>query len=139
MPFGPCLVVLQGKRKTTITPITTCPAFHEERTNAFRVRYDLEEGDLASIKFKDFVRFLKEKRVQLIENIAEYPLLFAEDYNNYQHELLDVIANHENTSFSSRHNLEDNDDESDKPPPAKRQDRRDSMERSLVNARVGVG
>ena len=82
----------------------------------------MDESDLEKLKIYELTRFLKEKRVQLLENIAEYPLLFVEDYNNQQNAIIDTINNHE-TSLP----LQDGDDEDaedavadDEEPRAKR-------------------
>ena len=73
-----------------------------------------------------------------MENIAEYPLLFVEDYKNIHHDIIDN-TNHE-TSFDSR-NIDDTDAGPTgaqhqnlvlELPPAKRRDRRPSD-------RTGIG
>ena len=122
--------------------ISECPSLFWERKDAFKTIHNLE--DLANIKMADLISFLSNRKVQMMENIAEYPLLFVEDYKHIQHDIqynITTDSNHE-TSLDSR--FDDGEDSAehrpggehdrheDLPPPAKRRDRRPSE-------RTGVG
>ena len=119
--------------------ISECPALFWERKDAFKTIHNIE--NLEDIKMADLISFLKNRKVQMMENIAEYPLLFVEDYDHIQHDVI-TSTNH-GTSFDSRNHDDGEDAEEplpdgehdwheDHPPPAKRRDRRPSE-------RTGVG
>ena len=111
--------------------------------DAFKTIHEIDENELRHITIAQLMKFLGNNKVAVMENIAEYPLLFAEDYQNNQvHELIDNIANHE-TSLSSRDEsgAEDGEplrDPTTTPPP-KRRDRRTSAERTGVAIPQGIG
>ena len=105
-----CRLCETGAVETSAHLITNCPVLHEERVNAFQIRYDLEEGDLNRIKMKTLSNFLKQRRVQIIENINEFPLLFIEDYKTINHDLIEAIATQSASNLYSRYNDEDSEE-----------------------------
>ena len=132
-PSPQCQLCEEWYDETSQHLIAACPALFWERMHAFKPTRDID--DLQSIKIQELFNFLKNNRVRMMENIAEYPLLFIEDYNQI-HDILDSSANHE-TSLHSRNNDTDtvNEDGRQPPlsqeddlglPPAKRRDRRPS-------------
>ena len=78
-----------------------------------------------------------------MENLADYPLLFFEDYNTITHDILDAIANHETSlNLSSRSNEEEAQSTDDTPQQAAKRQRmytQPSPNRSPVNERTGIG
>ena len=132
-PSPLCQLCEEWHDETSQHLIAACPALFWERMHAFKTTREID--DLESIKIHDLFNFLKNNRVRMMENIAEYPLLFIEDYNQI-HDILDSSANHE-TSLLSRNNDTDTDNEDGRQPPlsqeddlglppAKRRDRRPS-------------
>ena len=105
-----CRLCETGALETSAHLITNCPVLHEERVNAFQIRYDLEEGDLNRIKMKALSNFLKQRRVQIIENINEFPLLFIEDYKTINHDLIEAIATQSASNLYSRYTDEDSEE-----------------------------
>ena len=96
-PSPNCRLCEQIIEETSQHLICECPALHHERVNAFKTIHCIET--LYEVKIPNLLTFLKERRVQLMENISEYPLLFVEDYTHLHNEIIDII-NHE-TSLPS--------------------------------------
>ena len=138
-PNPNCQLCEQLTEETSAHLIMDCPALLWERRNAFRTIHEVDKLD--ELKMPELLNFLKQNRVSMMENISEYPLLFVEDYQNINHDMIDAIANHE-TSILSRNDDNDDEDEEvdpDRSPPRKRRDMRTSMDRTGVDNRSGIG
>ena len=85
--------------------------------------------------------FLGNNRIAVMENIAEYPLLFVDDYNDNQNAIIDVINNHE-TSLSLQDDGGDGavgEEEEDGEGVEPRAKRRKIEDGSLEWKREGIG
>ena len=135
-PSPLCQLCEEWVEETSSHLISECPALFWERMHAFGTVQNID--NLADMKINNLFSFLKNRKVQMMENIAEYPLLFVEDYEHIHHDIM-ANANHA-TSFDSRNDDEDTDTAPMDPtppgdpdlPPAKRRDRRPSE-------RTGIG
>ena len=135
-PSPLCQLCEEGVEETSSHLISECPSLFWERLHAFGTIHNIET--LKDIKIANLFSFLKNRKVQMMENIAEYPLLFIEDYQHIHHDII-TDANHE-TSYDSRNNDADAEPAPMDPtppgdpdlPPAKRRDRRPSE-------RTGIG
>ena len=142
-PNPNCQLCEQLIEETSAHLINECPALLWERMDAFKVTHDLNETDLKAVKIPQLIKFLSNRKVMMMENISEYPLLFIEDYeNDINHIQIDNITNHE-TSLSSRNSIDDDTVDGGSrdasSPPLKRRDRRASTDRTGVGQRQGIG
>ena len=71
--------------------IRFCQGFNQHRRESFYTIYDLE--DLEHIDINKLKSFLRQKKVRLAEEINELPLLFAEDYSQINHDILESFNN----------------------------------------------
>jgi ribonuclease HI len=72
--------------------ISDCPSFRVERVDAFKVQMDVNFDEITT---DELVRFLKNKRCRMLENVTEFPILFPTDYkketNNMENEITDDL------------------------------------------------